>query len=193
MRPCTLAMEHSCIETLPQDQARSSHSISILEALKVPRTSELTRKRKVHCNPPPKGKRRARGEGSSEPKTVQGSKTLFTFQVKWNESKCGSYRFPCVISILLISKCIWPESRVSSLCCSSWRHRPIIWSTSFWKRHESDLPNWSRAARQVLLVQLSSAASERVFSLLKNSFGDRQNSALQDYIEASLMLQYNNR
>ena len=63
----------------------------------------------------------------------------------------------------------------------------------FWKRHESDLPNWSRAARQVLLVQLSSAASERVFSLLKNSFGDRQNSALQDYIEASLMLQYNNR
>ena len=28
------------------------------------------RKRKVDCNPPPKGKRRARGEGSSEPKTV---------------------------------------------------------------------------------------------------------------------------
>ena len=48
------------------------------------------------------------------------------------------------------------------------------------------------AARQVLLVQPSSGASERVFSLLKNSFGDRQNSALQDYIEASLMLQYNN-
>ena len=61
------------------------------------------------------------------------------------------------------------------------------------ERHESDLPNWSRAARQVLLVQLSSAAFKRVFSLLKNSFGDRQNSALQDYIEASLMLQYNNR
>ena len=37
----------------------------------------------------------------------------------------------------------------------------------FWKRHESDLPNWSRAARQVLLVQPSSAASECVFSLLK--------------------------
>ena len=63
----------------------------------------------------------------------------------------------------------------------------------FWKRQISDLPNWSRAARQVLLVQPSSAAFERVFSLLKNSFGDRQNSALQDYMEASLMLQYNNR
>ena len=63
----------------------------------------------------------------------------------------------------------------------------------FWERHESDLPNWSRAAKQVLLVQPSSAASERVFSLLRNSFGERQNSALQDYIEAFLMLQYNNR
>ena len=62
----------------------------------------------------------------------------------------------------------------------------------FWKRHESDLPNWSRAARQVLLVQPFSAASEHVFSVLRNSFGERQNSALQDYIETSLMLQYNN-
>ena len=63
----------------------------------------------------------------------------------------------------------------------------------FWKRHEDTLPVWSRAARQVLLVQPSSAASERVFSLLQNSFGERQHSSLQDYIEASLMLQYNKR
>lgn len=62
----------------------------------------------------------------------------------------------------------------------------------FWKNHESDLPTWAKAARQVFLVQPSSAASERVFSLLRNSFGERQNSALQDYIETSLMLQYNN-
>ena len=52
---------------------------------------------------------------------------------------------------------------------------------------------WSQAARQILLVQPSSAASERVFSLLRNSFGERQHSSLQDYIEASLMLQYNKR
>ena len=63
----------------------------------------------------------------------------------------------------------------------------------FWRRHESELPTWAKAARQVFLVQPSSAASERVFSLLRNSFGERQNSALQDYIETSLMLQYNNR
>ena len=65
-----MAMEDCCSEAVPQDQARASlprHSISILEALKV---SDLTRKRKVDCNPLPKGKRRAHGEGSSEPKTV---------------------------------------------------------------------------------------------------------------------------
>ena len=68
-----MAMEDCCSEAVPQDQARSSFrrpSVSILEALKAPKASDLTRKRKVDCNPPPKGKRRARGEGSSEPKTV---------------------------------------------------------------------------------------------------------------------------
>ena len=63
----------------------------------------------------------------------------------------------------------------------------------FWRRHASQLPNWAEAAKMVLLVQPSSAASERVFSLLRNSFGERQNTSLQDYVEASLMLQYNNR
>ena len=63
----------------------------------------------------------------------------------------------------------------------------------FWKRHEHDLPQWSKAAQKMLLVQPSSAASEHVFSLLSNSFRERQHSSLQDYIEASLMLQYNNR
>ena len=63
----------------------------------------------------------------------------------------------------------------------------------FWKQHENDLPAWSQAARQILLAQPSSAASEQVFSLLRNSFGERQHSSLQDYIEASLMLQYNKR
>ena len=63
----------------------------------------------------------------------------------------------------------------------------------FWKSHELSLNCWARAARKVLLVQPSSAASERVFSLLNNSFGHQQNCALQDYIETSLMLQYNKR
>ena len=52
-----------------------------------------------------------------------------------------------------------------------------------------NLPAWSQAARQITLIQ----PSERVLSLLTNSFGERQNSTLQDYIAASIMMQYNNR
>ena len=64
---------------------------------------------------------------------------------------------------------------------------PLDW----WKRHSTTLPNWSSAASTALLVQPSSAAAERVFSLLKSSFGDQQETTLQDYIETSLMLQFN--
>ena len=32
-----------------------------------------------------------------------------------------------------------------------------------------------------------------VFSLLKNTFGDQQQNALHDYVEAALMVQYNKR
>ena len=39
---------------------------------------------------------------------------------------------------------------------------PIAW----WKSHEADLQNWTKALRLVLLVQPSSAAAERVFSIL---------------------------
>ena len=39
--------------------------LSILDVLKAHTRTELTRKRKIDCNSPPKGKRRARGEGSS--------------------------------------------------------------------------------------------------------------------------------
>ena len=44
-----------------------------------------------------------------------------------------------------------------------------------------------------ILVQPSSAAAERIFSILSNSFTDRQEHALRDYIETSVMLQYNCR
>ena len=43
------------------------------------------------------------------------------------------------------------------------------------------LPHWAEAAKKAL--QPSSAASERVFSLLNNTFGKRQNSSLEDYVE----------
>ena len=62
----------------------------------------------------------------------------------------------------------------------------------FWKNSESILPQWAAAAKKILVVQSSSAAVERVFSLLNNAFKDQQHNSLQDYIEVSTMLRYNN-
>lgn len=46
------------------------------------------------------------------------------------------------------------------------------------------------AFRKVILVQPSSTVAEKFFSLLKATFSDQQDSALLDYLEASIMLQY---
>ena len=71
-------------DSLEQDSKASSSvavdanersSISIFDALK----ADLTRKRRVRCNPPPKGKRRACGEGLSEPKNVNATKGVKEF------------------------------------------------------------------------------------------------------------------
>ena len=50
----------------------------------------------------------------------------------------------------------------------------------------------SSSASTVTTVE-PAAASERVFSLPNNCFSKRQDSSLSDYVEASLMLQYNER
>ena len=50
---------------------------------------------------------------------------------------------------------------------------PIKW----WKQNAVALPSWSVAAAKVLLLQPSSAAAERFFSLLRNCFGEQQDSA----------------
>ena len=65
---------------------------------------------------------------------------------------------------------------------------PDIDVLQWWKNHQNDLPRWSAA---FMSVKPSSATSERVFSLLANSFQCQQSSSLEDYIELSLMLQYN--
>ena len=65
----------------------------------------------------------------------------------------------------------------------------VLW----WKSHEHELPNWANALQLLLLVQPSSAAAERAFSLLENSFNHQQRSSLEDYISVSVMLQYNRK
>ena len=61
----------------------------------------------------------------------------------------------------------------------------------WWKLNSMDLPSWSHGVKKVLAIQPSSAAAERVFSLLNTGFGDLQDNALRDYIEASVMLRFN--
>ena len=68
-----------------------------------------------------------------------------------------------------------------------------VQKTMWWKNHETVLPKWSSACKLAPLVQPSSAAAERVFSVLSNSFRDQEMHSLEDYIETSVMLQYNCR
>lgn len=63
----------------------------------------------------------------------------------------------------------------------------------WWKGHEKELPAWAAATKMVMVVQPTSGAAERVFSILNSTFNDQQSNALQDYIEASVMMQYNYR
>ena len=64
---------------------------------------------------------------------------------------------------------------------------PMWW----WKTHQDQLPHWASVFKKILLVQPSSAAAERVFSILANAFSKSQTSALEDYIQISVLLQYN--
>ena len=54
-------------------------------------------------------------------------------------------------------------------------------------------PNWAAAAAKIALLQPSSAAAEHAFSVLNASFADTQTASLEDLVECSCMLQYNDR
>ena len=60
-----------------------------------------------------------------------------------------------------------------------------------WWRDQVQLPVWQNAARIVITVPPSSAAAERVFSLLEAAKSSQQASTLTDHLEVELMLQYN--
>lgn len=61
----------------------------------------------------------------------------------------------------------------------------------WWSAQERALPNWSAAVKKILLIQPSSASAERVFSILQNTFSNQQDAALEETVEASVMLRYN--
>jgi hypothetical protein len=61
----------------------------------------------------------------------------------------------------------------------------------FWAANAQELPYLSRCAFLSGLLQPSSAAAERVFSLLENLYNDQQTACLADHYEAALMTRYN--
>ncbi len=64
---------------------------------------------------------------------------------------------------------------------------------AFWLRHKAQLPILYTKAMIAALIQPSSGCVERVFSLLRNLFNDRQDHTLQDYVQGSVMLAYNEK
>ena len=69
---------------------------------------------------------------------------------------------------------------------------PTVDCLEWWKQHATLLPAWAAAAKKVLVAQPSSAAAEQAFSLL-NTFGNKQDNSLKDYIETSVMLRFNKK
>ena len=64
---------------------------------------------------------------------------------------------------------------------------------SWWRANGGAFKAWALAARMVFAISPNSASCERVFSLLKQLFGDQQMSSLADLLQAALMLNYNKR
>ena len=86
-----------------------------------------------------------------------------------------------------------PECPKTLLFCNTMKDIAEVANYLLFKLGKERLPRWATAVKQVLLIQPSSAAAERVFSILKASFNEQQDCALVDYIQASVMAQYNKR
>ena len=50
----------------------------------------------------------------------------------------------------------------------------LVDTWQWWRNNAADIPPWASAVKKIALVQPSSAAAERVFSLLVTMFGDQQ-------------------
>lgn len=68
---------------------------------------------------------------------------------------------------------------------------PADTQTAQWWKCQQNLPAWKTAAKVVLTVQPSSAAAERVFSLLQAATRDQQSRLLEDSLQLAMILQYN--
>ena len=60
-----------------------------------------------------------------------------------------------------------------------------------WRDGKTRLPHWYEAAKDIALIQPSSAFMERVFSILRACMDERQESSFSERIAASALLKYN--
>ena len=100
--------------------------------------------------------------------------------------------------------CIYCCSTKYLACCGTvdldtWDRNDIAAYTTkvlrFWRSFGAEFPELTKAARIAFSMSASSAASERVFSLMKRFFGKHagRDSSLADQLRASLQLSYNRR
>ena len=65
----------------------------------------------------------------------------------------------------------------------------FIWWDNVYTAEE--IPAWVEVARYVLVLRSHAAGPERIFSRVRQTFGDTQHGCLEDQIEASIMSQVN--
>ena len=86
--------------------------------------------------------------------------------------------FPCLDDNTIIRNLPWQEKLPAYLAeikdMQVRRGDEMVW----WRRHKLSQPHWSSAAYNLALVQPSSAAAERVFSILRSHFDYHQAGAL---------------
>ena len=63
----------------------------------------------------------------------------------------------------------------------------------FWVDNKETFPYLTLFVQYCYTLTTSSAAAERTFSILLRHFCDQQESSLEDYIQASVMKEYNSR
>ena len=63
----------------------------------------------------------------------------------------------------------------------------------WWRCKAHHIPHWATAAQIMFSISPSSAAAERVFSILSNSFDPSRDSALEDLVEGTLQVRFNNK
>ena len=63
----------------------------------------------------------------------------------------------------------------------------------WWKNHRAKVGAWAIGAQITFTLTPNSAAAERIFSQMKDSFGAKQASALADILQAAIMLRYHKR